>query len=94
MTEPLFLTDKEIAARLGVGADDWAAIVRTLERSGLPEPDPLFGRRRYWPAVKAFLDARSGLGTPSTGKAGFQPDGREDFEHVNRRTRTRAPQTA
>jgi hypothetical protein len=26
-----------------------------------PAKDPLFGNKRYWPAVRAFLDARSGL---------------------------------
>lgn len=32
-----------------------------MEKSGLPRPDPLFGQRRYWPAVRAFLDRRAGM---------------------------------
>lgn len=28
---------------------------------GFPRKQPLFGDRRYWPAVKAWLDKRNGL---------------------------------
>jgi hypothetical protein len=57
----LFLTEGEIALKVGVGALDWQAAAYVLEKSGLPRPDPLFGQRRYWPAVRAFLDRRAGM---------------------------------
>ena len=59
--ERLFLTEGEIALKVGVSALDWQAAAPVLEKSGLPRPDPLFGQRRYWPAVRAFLDRRAGM---------------------------------
>jgi hypothetical protein len=91
VTEPLYLDDAEIADRIGVGKDKWREIAPVLERAGLPRRDPLFCRRRYWPAVKAFLDRRSGLGTPSGAKSGFAPDGEERFDE--QRTRSKTPET-
>jgi hypothetical protein len=41
-------------------AKHWAPLVPTLEREGLPQIDPLFGGR-FWPSVKAWLEARHGL---------------------------------
>ena len=63
----LYLSDAAIARQLGIGKDRWRANAVVLEKQGLPRPDPLFGHRRYWPAVRAFLDRRAGLGTPSPG---------------------------
>jgi hypothetical protein len=57
----LFLTEGEIAERLGVTSLEWQAAALALEKSGLPLADPVFGRRRYWPAVRAYLDRRAGL---------------------------------
>lgn len=57
----LYLTDAEIARRIGQQPAEWQATAALLEKDGLPRPDPLFGDRRYWPAVVAFLDARNGL---------------------------------
>lgn len=65
MTDALYLSDDEIAARLGIAAKLWRANAAVLAGSGLPAPDPLFGGRRYWPAVRAFLDRRAGLAAPS-----------------------------
>lgn len=62
----LFLTEGEIADRLGLSSLEWQSAAAALEKSGLPTPDPVFGRRRYWPAVRAYLDRRAGLlQTPS-----------------------------
>ena len=61
--EPVYLTDGQIAARVGVTTSEWQAVVKVLTREGLPQPDPLFGNRRYWPAVKAWFDRRAGLGS-------------------------------
>jgi hypothetical protein len=60
-SDHLFLTEGEIALRVGVSAIDWQAAAPLLEKSGLPRPDPLFGQLRYWPAVRAFLDRRAGM---------------------------------
>lgn len=57
----VFLTEAEIAERVGLPALDWKAAVSALEKSGLPRPDPMFRGRRYWPAVRAFFDRRAGL---------------------------------
>jgi hypothetical protein len=57
----LFLTEGEIAVKVGVSTPDWQAAAPLLEKTGLPRPDPLFGQRRYWPAVRAFLDRRAGM---------------------------------
>ncbi len=58
----LFPDEAEIA-RLIVGpkrAAYWRGTAVVLERDGFPRIDPQFGGR-YWPAVKAFLDARNHL---------------------------------
>lgn len=57
----LFLAESDIALRLGLPTVEWQAVAAALEKAGLPKPDPLFCHRRYWPAVRAFLDRRAGL---------------------------------
>lgn len=76
-TDPLFKTEAEIAALLGVSLELWRATARVLEKSGLPLGDPLFAGRRYWPAVRAYLDRRSGLGARLPHR---QPDGEENLD--------------
>jgi hypothetical protein len=58
----LYPSEAEIALRvLGEGkVKQWAALVPTLEREGLPRVDPLFGAR-FWPAVRAWFERRNGL---------------------------------
>ncbi len=60
-SDKLFVTEAECAERVGLDTDDFKSIVSTLEKSGFPLPDPLFKNRRYWPAVRAWLDRRYGL---------------------------------
>jgi hypothetical protein len=80
----LYLTDEQVADRLGIGVDKWRENARVLEPQGLPKRDPLFCRRRYWPAVRAFLDRRNGLATASPVKSSWE-------EKVNgKRTRIEA----
>jgi hypothetical protein len=57
----LFITDGEIAKRVGLSFAEWVMIAGALEKSGLPLPDPLFKNRRYWPAVRLYLDRRAGI---------------------------------
>ncbi len=63
-TPPLFPKDTEIAAAL-YGDDKEAAKafltrIPHLENDGFPKASVVYGRR-YWPAVKAYLDARMGV---------------------------------
>lgn len=77
--DQLFLTDAEIAQRVGIKTDQWKMAVISLEKSGFPKPDPLFERRRYWPACRAFLDNRYDLGTHFLRGNPAQPDGEEKW---------------
>jgi hypothetical protein len=55
----LFVSDAELYRRLGVGPRTGRLAVLVLERSGqFPKKDPLFGNKRYWPAVVKKLDDR------------------------------------
>ncbi len=56
--EGLFVSDVELYRRLGVGPRTGRIAVRSLQHNGFPPKDPLFGNKRYWPAVRAFLDDR------------------------------------
>ncbi len=63
---PLYVTEFELA-RLLLGAghtEEWRALSQVLERHGLPRIDPQFGRR-YFPAVKQYLDRRNRVAVPS-----------------------------
>lgn len=71
---PLYVTEAEIARRLGISPRKWAEAARTLGRQGLPPQEYLFGKR-YWPAVKAFLDRRYGLAQHDLP---IDPDGEEN----------------
>ena len=95
--DPIYLTEGQIAQRVGMTALEWQAVARTLERSGLPLRDPLFGDRRHWPAVRAWLDRRAGI-VPNAPV--IAQDGEENWDEPKRRApRTRqkgheAPQRA
>lgn len=68
--DALYLTEAEIAARVGLSLQEWDAVASKLERVGLPTTDPVFKSRRYWPAVKAYLDRRNGLPQAANSAAG------------------------
>jgi hypothetical protein len=57
----LFLTDAQVADKIGIPTQDLVDTMPALERAGFPTKDPLFNNKRYWPAIQAFLDKRSGL---------------------------------
>lgn len=62
--ETLYVTDAELIRRLGVPENIAYATIRELDRdpgSGFPAKQKLWGGRRYWPAVRAYLDRTSGL---------------------------------
>jgi hypothetical protein len=82
-TNDLFVTDAEVIRRLGVSEKVGRVAIRELERRpGFPRKDPLFGGRRFWPAVTAFLAKRYGLATI----APSPPDGPENFDAIDRPT--------
>lgn len=58
-TDPLWINDAELIRRLGVPYRVARAALQELDRnraSGFPHKDPLWGGRRYWPAVKSYFD--------------------------------------
>lgn len=64
INEKLYLTDEELFQRLGVPARIARPALQELDRnsaSGFPKKQKLWGDRRYWPAVKAYLDKTNGL---------------------------------
>lgn len=61
----LFLTDGQLAERMGITLDLLRVVLPSLQKAGFPMPDPLFHNRRYWPACHAFLDRRYGLAASS-----------------------------
>lgn len=63
--DALFVTEDQIAKRIGLTADQLKTALPALAKSGFPMPDPLFENRRYWPACQAFLDRRYGLASSS-----------------------------
>lgn len=85
---PDYLTDIQIADRWGVCDKTARRAIKALERAGgFPRKDPLFGGKRYWPAVDAFMRARAGLTI-----AAASTDGKENWDEPapasRRRTRT------
>lgn len=85
--DPLYVTEAEIAKILDMTVDDWRDTAAVLEKRGLPSKNPLFGDRRYWPAVRAFLDRREGVGAQS-GQGIPARDGEERWD-LNNVTRAR-----
>lgn len=60
--DKLFLLDSELVRRLGVPEKTLRPILPELEnKHGFPKKQALFGGRRYWPAVKSWLDKHNGL---------------------------------
>ncbi|WP_309550403.1 winged helix-turn-helix domain-containing protein [Rhizobium rhizogenes] len=56
------MTEAECAERLGLSTEQFKIALPAAMQSGFPMKDPLFGDRRYWPAIRAWLDRRYGLG--------------------------------
>lgn len=81
MTDALFKTEAEIAELVGIDLERWPHVAVIWERRGFPQARVQTGKR-YWPAVKAWLDRDNGLGqsvgltTPDPGIEG------EDHEYA------------
>lgn len=54
----------------------WREAVPILERNGLPKKNPLFGGRRYWPAVENWLKWYNGV---TSEPGALAPDGEENW---------------
>lgn len=65
-----FVTDAELIERLNVPEKIAREAIRALDadprKSGFPQKQKLWGNRRYWPAVKAYLHRTSGLTMPAS----------------------------
>lgn len=74
---PLFPTEEEIARELfgPAKAAMWKRLVPFLEKQGFPCIDPVF-ERRYWPAIRRWLDNRYGIAALPTLSVA---DGKEDW---------------
>ena len=86
--EPNFLTDAQIAKRLNVCDKTFRRAMKALEWQGFPRKDPLFGGKRYWPSIDAFMKRRAGLNV-----APVSIDGEENWndEPAAPRRRARTP---
>ena len=66
--DTLWVTDAELIRRMGVPekiARQWLRQT-DAQRTGFPQKQALFGGRRYWPAVRAYLDRTYGLNIPAS----------------------------
>lgn len=65
--ETLWVTDAEMIRRMGVPEKIARDAIRALDANpklGFPRKNALWGKRRYWPAVKLYLDRSQGLKMP------------------------------
>lgn len=61
--ETLWVTDAELIRRMGCPEKIARQAIKELDakRCGFPQKSQLWGGRRYWPAVRAYLDRTHGL---------------------------------
>ena len=61
--DTLYVNDAELIRRMGVPEKIARPVIKQLDaKSGdWPKKSALWGNRRYWPAVKAYLDRHGGL---------------------------------
>lgn len=61
--DKLYVTDAELVRLMGVPERVGRVALRewSVRQPTFPKPDELMGGRRYWPAVKEWLDARNKL---------------------------------
>jgi len=70
----LYITDAELIRRMGVPEKIARQAIEVLDRdprkTGFPQKQLLWGNRRYWPAVKAYLDRTNQvkIDVPATGE--------------------------
>lgn len=70
----LYVTDAELIRRMGVPEKIARRVIRDLDAkhmtTGFPQKQKLWGDRRYWPAVKSWLERTSQptMGVSDTGR--------------------------
>lgn len=74
----LFVDDAELMTILGIHKDRRSEILKAWEKQGFP-PIDVHTRKRYLPAVRAWLDQRYGIGQ---NRGPLVPDGEENLEHI------------
>lgn len=74
----LFVSEAQCAERMGLTTEQLKQALLAVSKAGFPPPDPSFANRRYWPAVKAWLDRRYGL---YHGNATIAPPGLDGTEN-------------
>lgn len=59
----LYITDAELIELLGVPEDIARVTIHNFDtkHTGFPKKQAMFGGRRYWPAVRVFLDNLNGV---------------------------------
>lgn len=70
-TKALYITDAELIRRIGVPEKIARGTIKSLDNngaSGFPKKQPLFGNRRYWPAVKRYLDRLNNIHSQDIGR--------------------------
>lgn len=87
MSDDAFVSDAEIAKRWQVGEKTARIAIKEFEkRRGFPPRDPLFGGKRFWPAVQAFMLRRAGISIAPS----MVTDGEEDWNATGSKNRGRA----
>lgn len=86
-----FVTDAELIRRLGLPEKVGRVALRELDkaskaRRSFPQPDPLFGNRRFWPAVKEWLLDYKGVRRNTADKTTLAPASWEENFDPPRRT--------
>lgn len=76
----LYLRDSQIRRKLGISEERWPGVLAAFERQGFPSPDAITSKR-FWPAVRAWLYARHGIGGSIPGPIEGDDDGEENWPH-------------
>lgn len=64
--DKFFLTDAELIRKLGVPEPAARTAIDFYEKKGgFPPKEAMWGGRRYWPAIEAWLNRQHGLTMPA-----------------------------
>lgn len=84
MTEPtLYVTEAEIAKRMGVGMRSGAKAIQAM-RLHPKFPPKTIGGKRYWPAVRDFLEIWNNRSIPAAGNSAGQEQDNGTTSHSGR----------
>jgi hypothetical protein len=75
--ETLWITDAELIRRIGVPEKSARSRLHFLDAKPqyqFPRKNPMWGNRRYWPAVKAYFDKNQGMVAPGAVERGTIKD--------------------